>query len=49
MVDISNLTGESVPREVEIGTGVLGGFINLNGLLTTEVTKEFGESLFRKY
>jgi Cd2+/Zn2+-exporting ATPase len=48
MVDTSNLTGESVPREVEIGSGVLGGFINLNGLLTIETIKEFGESALSK-
>ena len=44
MVDTSALTGESVPREVEVGNDILGGFINKNGLLTVKVTKEFGES-----
>ncbi|MGE5677018.1 MAG: heavy metal translocating P-type ATPase, partial [Pseudomonadota bacterium] len=44
MVDTSALTGESVPREVEPGEDILGGFINKNGVLTVEVTKEFGES-----
>lgn len=44
MVDTSALTGESVPREVEVGNEVYGGFINKNGLLTIEVKKEFGES-----
>jgi Zn2+/Cd2+-exporting ATPase len=48
MVDTSALTGESVPREVEVGNDVLGGFINKNGLLTVEVTKEFGESTVSK-
>lgn len=48
MVDTSNLTGESVPREVEVGSDVLGGFINKNGLLTIRVTKEFGESAISK-
>lgn len=48
MVDTSALTGESVPREVELGSDVLGGFINKNGLLTIEVTKEFGESTVAK-
>ncbi|MHB1391870.1 MAG: heavy metal translocating P-type ATPase [Clostridia bacterium] len=48
MVDTSALTGESVPREVEAGDDVLGGFINKNGLLTVEVTKEFGESTVSK-
>ncbi len=44
MIDASALTGESVPKEVEIGSTVLSGFININGLLLIEVTKEFEES-----
>ncbi len=48
MVDTSALTGESVPREVEVGNDVLGGFINKNGLLSIEVTKEYGESTVAK-
>lgn len=48
MVDTSALTGESVPREVEAGNDVLSGFINKNGVLTIEVTKEFGESTVAK-
>lgn len=48
MVDTSALTGESVPREVEIGDNVLGGVINENGLLTIEVEKEFGDSTIAK-
>ena len=48
MVDTSTLTGESVPREVEVGNEILSGFINKNGLLTVEVTKDFGESTVSK-
>ncbi len=48
MVNTSALTGESVPREVEVGNDVLAGFINTNGVLTIEVTKEFGESTVAK-
>lgn len=48
MVDTSALTGESVPREVEVGSNVLAGFINTNGLLTVEVSKGFGESTVTK-
>ena len=48
MVDTSNLTGESVPRKVEVNDDVFGGFINKNGLLTIEVSKEFGESTISK-
>ncbi|MEI4803329.1 heavy metal translocating P-type ATPase [Bacillus sp. FJAT-51639] len=48
MVDTSALTGESVPREVEVGSDVLSGFVNQNGVLTIEVTKEYGESTVSK-
>ena len=44
MADTSALTGESMPREIEAGSEVLSGFVNKNGLLTVEVTKDFGES-----
>ena len=47
-VDTSALTGESVPRELEPGSEALSGFINNNGVLTIEVTKEFGESTVAK-
>lgn len=43
-VDTSALTGESVPRSVEVGETVLAGTINQSGVLTIEVTKLFGES-----
>ena len=48
MVDTSALTGESVPREMSIGSEALSGCINLNGLLTIQVSKEFGESTVAK-
>lgn len=48
MVDTSALTGESLPREVEEGDSLLSGCININGLLTARVTKEFGESTVSK-
>ncbi|CDX00862.1 Cadmium, zinc and cobalt-transporting ATPase [Desulfitobacterium hafniense] len=44
MVDTSALTGESVPREIGVGDELLSGCININGVITAEVTKEFGES-----
>jgi Cd2+/Zn2+-exporting ATPase len=43
-VDTSALTGESLPREIEAGSELLSGCININGVITAEVTKEFGES-----
>jgi len=48
MVDTSAITGESLPREVEPGSEILGGFINQNGLLSVRVTKNFGESTVAK-
>ena len=48
MIDTSALTGESVPREVEVGSDILSGCININGVITAEVTQEFGESTVSK-
>ncbi|WP_312813368.1 heavy metal translocating P-type ATPase [Sedimentibacter sp.] len=48
LLDTSALTGESVPREVLEGSDILSGFININGLITVEVTKEFEESTVNK-
>ncbi len=43
-VDTSALTGESVPRSVNIGATVLAGMLNQSGVLLIKVTKLFGES-----
>jgi Zn2+/Cd2+-exporting ATPase len=43
-VDTSALTGESIPRTVNVGETVLAGTINQTGVLTVTVTKLFGES-----
>jgi len=48
MIDTSSLTGESIPREVEAGSEILSGCININGVITAEVTKEFEESTVSK-
>lgn len=48
LVDTSALTGESVPRDVKPGDGILSGSINTNGVLLVEVTKEYGESTVAK-
>lgn len=48
MLDMSALTGESVPRKAEAGSYVLSGSINKNGLLAIEVAKAFGESTVSK-
>ncbi len=47
-VDTAALTGESVPREVEPGGDVISGCINLTGVLSVQVSKEFGESTVAK-
>ncbi len=48
MLDTSALTGESIPRDANVGDEVLSGCINKNGVLTVEVEKEFGESTVSK-
>lgn len=47
-IDTSALTGESLPREVSPGDKLLSGCININGVLTARVEKEFGESTVSK-
>lgn len=47
-VDTSALTGESLPREVEPGMDILSGCINVNGVITAEVTKGYEESTVNK-
>jgi len=48
LLDTSALTGESVPREVVPGDEILSGCINVNGLITARVTKEYEESTISK-
>lgn len=48
MIDTSALTGESVPREAGVGSDVLSGCVNINGILRIKVTKEYGESTVSK-
>ena len=43
-VNTAALTGESAPRDVEAGDGVLSGCINGAGRLRVRVTKPYGES-----
>ncbi len=47
-VDTTALTGESVPRKTSIGSSVLSGSVNKNGLLEVRVTTLFGESTVAK-
>jgi Cd2+/Zn2+-exporting ATPase len=47
-LDTSALTGESVPRKVNVNDDVLAGMINQSGLLTVKVARTFGESSISK-
>ncbi len=47
-LDTKALTGEVIPRDIQVGEEVLSGCINLNGLIKIKVTKEFGESTISK-
>jgi Cd2+/Zn2+-exporting ATPase len=47
-LDTAALTGESAPRDVTVGAEILSGCVNLTGLLTVQVTKEFGQSTVAK-
>ena len=46
--DTAALTGESVPRKVNVKDEVMAGMINQSGLLTIKVNKLFGESSVSK-
>ena len=48
LIDTSALTGESMPRKVEVNSEILSGVINTNGVLEIKVTKEFKESTLSK-
>ena len=47
-LDTSNITGESLPRNVIVGDEVLSGVVNNQGLLKVKVNKEFGDSTVSK-
>ena len=48
MVDTAALTGEPLPRKLKPQSDAVSGFINLSGVLTVEVKKNFGESTVSK-
>ena len=43
-LDTSALTGESLPRNIDLNDEILAGVINLTGVIRVKVTEEFGES-----
>ena len=47
-METSALTGESIPRKVNVGDEVLAGMINQSGLLTVQVEKLFNDSSISK-
>ena len=47
-LNTSALTGESVPRDVTVGSEVISGCVNMTGLLKIRTTREFGESTVSK-
>ncbi len=47
-LDCSSLTGESQPVEAAEGDSVYSGSVSVGGVLTIEVTKEYGESTVQK-
>ena len=47
-IDVSALTGESIPIDVNVGDNILSASININGLITAEVTTEYEESTVSK-
>ena len=42
------LTGESVPRDIDMGDEIISGCVNLSGVIKVRTTKSFGESTASK-
>ena len=47
-LNTSALTGESLPRNANVGDEIISGSINMSGVLKIQTTKEFGESTVSK-
>jgi Cd2+/Zn2+-exporting ATPase len=47
-LDTVALTGESLPREINVDDTVISGCVNISGLLKVKVTKDFGQSTVSK-
>lgn len=47
-VNTQNITGESLPRGIKVGDDILSGFINLDGVLKIETTRDFDDSAIMK-
>lgn len=47
-IDTKALTGESLPQDVQVGSDVLSGAINIDGVLEIEVSKAYFESTVKQ-
>lgn len=47
-LDTAALTGESMPRTVDVGDEVISGCVNMTGLVRVRVSREFGQSTVAK-
>lgn len=47
-VNTAALTGESIPRDVTVGSNILSGCVNVNGVIKVKTTTEFDESTAAK-
>lgn len=47
-LDMKSLNGEAVPKEVKVGDEVLSGAINLTGVISAEVVREYKNSAVAK-
>lgn len=47
-VDTSSLTGESLPKQVNINDEVLSGFVNMDSIIKIKVTSKYEESTINK-
>ena len=47
-LNTSALTGESMPRDVQVGDEVISGSVNMSSVLTIKTTREFGDSTVSK-
>lgn len=47
-IDTSALTGEALPKDVAPDSQLISGCINISGVLTARVTKEYGQSTVNK-
>ncbi len=48
LIDTKALTGEPIPKEADIDSNILGGTLNLNGMLEIKVTKLYEDSSVAK-